>query len=278
MAMELILKSGSVTIPQAIENLEQLRSELAPKMEYYSSLVVTEEGIKEAKADKAKLNKLKKAIEERRIEVKKQCMAIYTPLEKQCKELVEMIDQPISAIDKQIKSFDEIKKQEKYEELKDFFDKVNGLDFLKFEDVLNPKWGNSTMKADTLKNEICEKVQCLIDDFSEIKRLYENSPMLTAIVQKFEETKDKSHTLAYAALLERQYQAEQERKKNEVPQEQIQTPPQNSIPENVKITEPTERETEPILSGSFKVACTRSQLIALRDFMRSNGINFEVIK
>lgn len=277
MAMELILRSGSVTIPQAIENLEQLRAELAPKIEYYSSLVVTEEGIKEAKADRAKLNKLKKAVDERRIEVKKQCMAIYTPLEKQCKELALMIDQPISAIDKQIKAFDDIKKQEKYEELNDFFNKVNGLDFLKFEDALNPKWGNSTMKTDMLKNEICEKVQCLTDDFSEIKRLYENSPMLTAIVQKFQETKDKSHTLAYAALLERQYQANQERKKNEIPQEQIQTP-QDNIPKNIKITEPAEREPEPILSGSFKVTCTRSQLIALRDFMRSNGINFEVIK
>lgn len=278
MSMELILKSGSVTIPQAIENLEQLKAELAPKMDYYSSLVVTEDGIKTAKADKANLNKLKKAIDERRIEVKKQCMSIYEPLEKQCKELVSMIDKPIAMIDKQIKAFDEIKKQEKFEELKAFFEKVNGLAFLSLEDVLNPKWGNSTMKTDTLKNEICEKIQRLTDDHSEIKKLYENSPMFTAIIQKFEESKDKSHTLAYAALLERQYQAEQERKSNEIKQEQASDTAQDNMPANVKIASPTECEAEPLLSGTFKVSCTRSQLIALRDFMRSNGIIFEVIK
>lgn len=33
-----------------------------------------------------------------------------------------------------------------------------------------------------------------------------------------------------------------------------------------------------MISGTFKVTCTKSQLIALRDFMKENGISFEVVK
>ena len=113
MALELNIINGTVSIPQEIENLEQLKSELVPKLDYYNTLVVTEDSIKEAKADKAKLNKLKTAVEDRRKDIKKQVMGLYEPLEKQCKELTALIDAPINAIDKQLKNFDEIKKQEK---------------------------------------------------------------------------------------------------------------------------------------------------------------------
>ena len=280
MSMELILKDVQVTIPQQIENLEQLKAELEPKLEYYNNLAVTDDGIKEAKSDRAKLNKLKAAIEGRRKEVKKQVMGIYEPLEKQCKELTTLIDKPINAIDKQIKAFDEIKKQEKYKELEEFFDEVNTLDFVKFEDVLSPKWSNATMKTDTLKNEISGNVQTIVDDYSEIKNLYENSAVFTAIEQHFKETKDKAHTLAYAVVLEKQEQARQEEKAKV---EQLKAEKQAALEqENIKITEPivqkAEPINEPILTGEFKVFCTKNQLIALRDFMKNNGINFEVLK
>ncbi len=275
MSMELILKDVQVTIPQQIENLEQLKTELEPKLEYYNNLVVAEDEIKAAKADRANLNKLKTAIEDRRKEVKKQVMGIYEPLEKQCKELTALIDKPVAAIDRQIKAFDEIKKQEKYKELEEFFGKVNTLDFVKFEDVLNPKWGNATMKTDTLKNEISGNVQRIVDDYVEIKKLYENSAVYTAIEQHFKETKDKARTLAYAAMLERQEQARQEEKARAEKQAALER-------ENIKITEPIEQEpqpiSEPVLVGKFKVSCTKNQLIALRDFMKNNGIKFEVLK
>ena len=111
--MELILKSADMNLPQSIENLEQLKKELVPKLEKYNNLVVTEDSIKAAKDDKAALNKLKKAIEEQRISIKKQYLEPYNLLESQCKEVVKLIDEPIQAIDKQIKAFDEIEKKQK---------------------------------------------------------------------------------------------------------------------------------------------------------------------
>lgn len=270
MSMELILKDVQVTIPQQIENLEQLKTELTPKLDYYNSLVVTEDSIKDARSDKAKLNKLKTAVEDRRKEIKKQVLGLYDPLERQCKELVSLIDAPILAIDKQIKAFDEVKKQKKYEELKEFFCKVNTLDFVKFEDVLNPKWGNATMKADALKDEIAGNVQRIVDDHMEIKKLYESSAVYTAVEQQFRETKDKAHTLAYATMLERREQERQEDKHRVEKQAAL-----DSV--NVKVTHPMPQE-EPMLTGTFRVTCTRSELIALRDYMIAANIRFETVK
>lgn len=268
MSMELILKSSEVTIPQAIENIEQLKTELEPKMQYYSSLVVTEDSIKEAKNDKANLNKLKKAIDQQRIDVKKKCLSLYEPLEKQCKELVSMIDAPIMAIDKQIKTFDEMRKQEKYEELKAHFDNVNTVEFLNFEDVLDPKWGNATAKSEMLKEEISANVKRVSGEYSEIKDIYKDSPLLTAILDRYAETKDKASALAYAVVLEKKEQA---RKAGELVEKSCQQT-------DVKITQPIEQPAEPVGTAAFRVTCTRSQLIQLRDYMKNNGINFEVIR
>lgn len=274
MALELNIINGTVSIPQEIENLEQLKSELAPKLDYYNTLVVTEDSIKEAKADKAKLNKLKTAVEDRRKDIKKQVMGLYEPLEKQCKELTALIDAPINAIDKQLKNFDEIKKQEKFETLKEHFENISKPAFIKLEDVLNPKWANATMKVNQIMSEMSEKISQMSEEYEVIKNLYENSPMLTAIKQRYEATKDKAQTLAYAALLERQYQREQEEQERKKTDAEISKPQEVDAESQEAPTEPQ----EPLMTGTFKVTCTKHQLINLRDYMRNIGIDFEIIK
>lgn len=61
---------------KAIEwNYEELKAELSQKLEDYKGLVYTEEQIKEAKADRAKLNALATAIDSKRKEIKKAVLA-----------------------------------------------------------------------------------------------------------------------------------------------------------------------------------------------------------
>lgn len=286
MSMELILKNGTVTIPQAIENIQLLKQELTDRLEYYRTLIVTEDGIKDAKADKAALNKLKAAIDGQRKEVKRQTMALYEPLEKECRELLSMIDEPIRAIDDQIKAFDEQKKQAKYAELVRFFEKVNALDFVRIEHVLDPKWGNATMKLDALKDKMSGEIQRIVDDYAEIKKLYAGSPMLTAIIQRFETTRDKGAALAYAAEIERKEQARREREAAErarLETEQTQPEP-DPIPVQKSFTVQTDtvvktvEQPEPVGTVTFSVTGTRSQIVAVRDYMKSNGITFTVVR
>ena len=289
MSMELILRNADVTIPQAIENIQYLRQELAARLDYYKGVIVTENTIKDAKADRANLNKLKAAIDDQRKEVKRQTMALYEPLEKECKELLSMIDEPIGVIDSQLKAFDEQKKAAKYQALTEFFAKVNALDFVKIEHVLSPKWCNATSKLDALKDEMSGNIQRIVDDYAEIKQIYAESPLLTAILQRFEQTRDKGVALAYAAEIERRERAEQERREREAAEKarreqeqreaaQIQRQPDEVIVQPTIVPTPAEPAPEPIGQATFRVIGTRSQLRTLAAYMRENGIKYEVLK
>ena len=247
--MELQLKSAEINLPQEIANLEALKAELAPKLEYYNNLVVTEDSIKAAKSDKANLNKLRTAIEDQRKAAKKQYLEPYNILEAQCKEVVALIDAPITAIDKQLKVFDEIEKNEKFTELNAAFAEFNAPDWIDINDVLNPKWENKTQKVDALKTEMKANIDKLLTDYAQLEKLYENFPHLLAILDKFKNEKDFSQTMVYAKKLEYEYNREQELKAQLLKAAQeAQNEPEAAAPVNDVITPEPEQAAAPVES------------------------------
>ena len=303
MAMELILQSADVNLPQSIANLEALKAELIPRLEKYNSLVVTEDSIKAAKDDKAQLNKLKKAIDEQRKSIKKLYLEPYEALEAQCKEVIRLIDEPIQAIDKQIKAFDAIEEEQKYKVLEAYFASLNPPEWVALTDLLNPKWRNKTAKLEALQAEMQQKLQGLMVDLGKLSAMYADFPHLIAITDRFKQEKDFSKTAVYAITLKHEYEKEQRRLAEEAArQKQAETantsesvanaPVSDSTNGNVIIPESEQNgitsdsgkpenipaTNEPILKGKFWVECSRSQLIALRDFMKAQNIKFGVVK
>ena len=94
-------------------NIEGLKKHIAAGLEEYKHMVFTEETKKEAKATVANLRKLKKNVNDRKIEVKKRYMAPYEEFETQAKELISLIDEPIDYIDSQIKAFEQKRIEER---------------------------------------------------------------------------------------------------------------------------------------------------------------------
>lgn len=303
--MELIIKKGEVNIPQAVANLQELKAELAEKLEKYNGLIVTDDAIKEAKEDKANLNKLKKAIEDQRIEAKKQILALYEPLERECKEVVALIDTPIKSIDEQIKAFEEREKNAKRDALLEHYNAAaGGLDFIKFEQIINPKWANKSESLAKLKKEIDEKLAGIRADYEELRSYYQATQFWAAIEMQYKQTTDKAAAMAYAVQLQKR-QEEQERAAEEEArrrQEEIErnrqesekmaaqsyeapASPRTDASESNIITPPTPTEAhsepagapnEPELTGTFEVTTTKAKLIQLRDYMRANNIKFRV--
>lgn len=286
--MELVLKSAEINLPQEIENLAALKAELTPKLDYYNSLVVTADSIKAAKADKAALNKLKIAIEDQRKAIKKQYLEPYTVLETQCKEVVALIDAPISAIDKQIKVFEEQVEQNKYNELSDAFEKLAPPEWIKIEDVLNPKWKNKALKTDALITELTAAVKELMDGIAKINEMYKDEPYLLSITEFFKQHKDFSKTAVYAAQMNTAYKKEQSAKAaaEAAAQNTLQNAPQAAPTvsnESILPEEQTQQETQPeqpqkLFKGKFEVEGTKEQIIALGNYMKANGIKFTTIK
>ena len=279
--MELQLRSAEINLPQEIANLEALKAELAPKLEYYNNLVVTEDSIKAAKNDKANLNKLRTAIDDQRKAAKKQYLAPYEILEAQCKEVTALIDAPIAAIDKQLKVFEEIEKNDKFTSLSAAFTEFNAPDWIDINDVLNPKWENKTQKLDALKAEMKANYDKILSDYAQLEKLYENFPHLIAILNRYKTEKDFSQTMVYAKKLEFDYNREQELKAKllEAAQEAAAEESGDVAPEPEQTAAPVDPEQAPkVITGKFEVSGTAEQIKALGQYMKANNIKFTIIK
>ena len=142
-------------------NNEELKAEIAEKMQEYKFIAFTEETIKEAKADRAKLNKLRTAFEDERKRIKKLCMAPYDEFEKQVKELIALIDEPIRLIDGQIKEVEEQRRIEKKGKVLEFYEENIGTlkGVLPFEKIFRSEYLNATKSM----KSITEEMQALFD-------------------------------------------------------------------------------------------------------------------
>ena len=150
-SMEFVMGTSLEQLPATIDfNFEQLKVELASSLAAYTGLVATEDSIKGAKEDRARLNKLRDALETKRKEVKKQCMAPYNDFEAKVKELVGLTDQPIAAIDGQLQQFEEARRKSKLEDVRAVYEDTVGelRGLLPFEKVWRDEWYNvgATMK------------------------------------------------------------------------------------------------------------------------------------
>jgi hypothetical protein len=204
--MELIINTNLETaLPAVIDwNHEQLKKELAERLEHYNGLVVTEDAIKEAKADRAKLNKLRTAFDEKRKDVKKACLAPYEDFEKKVKEVVALIDKPIAAIDTQVKGFEEAKRQEKYAAIQSFYDESIGdlQELLPLERIIPAKWANAGEKLESITQEISETISRVRNDIGIIKAMklaFEQN-----VLDTYLRTLDMSAALAEKARMEEQ--------------------------------------------------------------------------
>ena len=279
--MEFKITTDLSQIPTVVEfNFEELKAELAPKLALYKELLVTPDTVKTAEKDRTNLNKLRAYIESKRKEIKKACMTPYKAFEAQYEEIVRMIDEPLKSIDKQIKDFEEQERQAKRDRLEAYFmNCMADVDIsISFDKILNTKWANKSMKEAALQQEICDRVTTIQEDFRELKQLYDGSPHLTAVINRYMQDYNKGNTLAYAATLVQQEQRRQEQEAQRAAQQAHSAPEQKAIqvcresPQNA-VSEPQE-----LISGTFHVKDTKEKIIALRDFMKQNSIHFEIVK
>lgn len=290
---EIIMSTANAELPSAIGNFAELKAALSESLEKYRTLVVSEGGIKAAEKDRASLRKLKEQIETYRKDAKASYLEKFSVLEGQCKELSGLIDEPITVIDTQIKTFEEQAQLEKASKLLDHFNSLNPPGWLQLEDILNPKWKNKTATLAKLKEEISESVRNALNEYAEIQSLYGASVLWAAINTKFMETKSKSQTLVYAAQLERQHSEDQKRAEAEqkareetarsqsaqIAPVREEEPQAVSLPETVQsATQRTADTSNAMLTGMFRVECTADQLRALAKFMKDTGIRYSVIK
>lgn len=279
--MEFTVKTDLNSLPKTIDfNFEEMKSELKEKLAYYNALVVTADSIKDAKDDKAKLNKLFKAVEDKRKDIKKACLAPYEQFEKQCKEITGMIQQPILAIDTQIKAFDDLEQQQKWVEIEAYYKaEVKELkELAPLEKIVSQKWKNKTEPIENICNGIGDTLEKIRTDLETIENLH--SEFEHQIVDAYLKDYNLSRALQEQKRLEEQKkQIEAMEAKKAAQREVIKSTPQIAEPPVQAVQTVTDNTpSTPQYSATFKVTGTQTQLQALSAFMKKYNINYEVIK
>ena len=286
--MELNVKE--VVLPKKIDwNYEELKAEITEKAKIYETMVYTDDQIKLAKSDKAKLNHLKKALNDERIAREREYMKPFNEFKTQINEIISIIDKPVSIIDKQVKEYDQIKKREKTKKCLELFEELNqGYNWLDYNKISNPKWTNATFTLNKVQEEIEEKLKKIENDLNTLSSLeafsfeaieeYKISldvgkaiaegQRLVAI-QKRKEEQERAKAEAEVKAEEERHIAEQEQAKEETKEE---------IKEEQE-AERSYKEPEPVNTQwvSFSARLTIDQAKELKEFFDNRNIEFKAI-
>lgn len=169
--MDLISKLTQGTFE--VSNFKELKQELMDTLDKYKNLVVKEEDIDEAKDIKAKLNKTSKAFNDERIRLEKEYMLQFNVGKNQVKELVDLISEVSTNIDTQLKVFESTREEEKRKIIIKMWLEFE-FTLIKLEQIFNEKWLNKGYKLETIKQDMINAIEKIIDDLKVIDNTVED--------------------------------------------------------------------------------------------------------
>ena len=286
--LEFVMQTDlSTALPAVLEfNYDTLKSALAARMDLYRGLVVTEDGIKAAKQDRADLNKLREAIDAKRKEVKKACLAPYNNFEARVKELTALVDAPIAAIDKQLQQYEEQRRATKRADVQAIYEETVGelRSLLPFDKLWRDEWYNTNWSMKKIREAIVAAEGKAASDLEVLSTV--ESEFIEAVKLKYLEGLDLNAALAERARLQeraaklRQYE-EQQRQVQENTTDNLQEEERAKASargaEQAAAATQSEGTEENIYLLRFECQLTRAQAAALADFLKSNRISYRRI-
>lgn len=280
------LRVDNYQLPEAISfNYDELKTSLIEKTEAYTKLVYTEDNIKAAKEDRADLNRLKKALNDERLRRQKEYMKPFDAFKSQIDEIISIIDKPVLAIDKQIKEYEQIKQDEKRNNIEEMFKSMLFPEFVRIDQLWNAKWLNATYSMNNIEKELLEKKENIIKECQTLATLPSYSHEAVHFYQK---TLDIAQALAKVRELTEAEEAkkrmleeearrkEEEAKKKEEPQP-VPEEAKAEIKEELVIAAPAPQIEEGRWIA-FEALLTTEQALKLKTFFETNNITFRPIK
>ena len=224
-------------------NFEDLKDALTGELEFYKNLVFTEDTKADAKKTVAELRKLKKQINDKRIEVKKLYMQPYTNFEAKVKELDKLINEPIAYISEQIDAFEQKRIEEKRELINEIYlelvsEREDIAGYVELNRVYDSKWENASTSKKTIQEAITSYLDSVDNDIAAIKSM--ESEYETKALMRYKET----GVLSDALLTIRQWEKQKEEilKAEEEKHAEIEADEILDAPEPIEeFTEPTEK-------------------------------------
>ena len=267
-------------------NFDEMKDALIEFTEPYKGIIVSADEISVAKSDRAKIRSVAKKIDDYRKMIKRAYTEPLKQFEDKCKQLTAICDEASDNIDRQVKEYERIRKEEKLFLLKDYYSNAENPypEYATWEYLFDERWGNVTYSVDNAHKDIDEGIARIATEIKTIKSL--RSEHEIALLDHYKQSHEIISTLALnERLIEQKAQREEaERRRQErlaeIEQERLRqealkeaTPPampeENVQPEaKVKVVQD---EPEHYV-GTFRVYGTYEEFMMLRQFMNRNGI------
>lgn len=282
------LRVNEVQFPESISfNYEELKQELQEKVSMYETLVYTDEQIKEAKADRAKLNSLKKALNDERIRREKEWMVPFADFKAKINEIISIIDKPVLLIDKQVKEYEEKQKQDKLAKIQEYYNGIEKpeLQWLGLPAIYSEKWLNASVSMKSIQEEINSRLEQIAKDLAtladlpefgfEAAEVYKTTLDLNKAISEAKRMAEIAKAKAEREAEQARLAAEAEAKKQEeqIPG-QMEFHDAKSFDECMNPQEPQEPKKDWV---AFACLLTVEDAQALGQFFRSRGIAYKQV-
>ncbi len=275
-------------------NFEEIKEKLNSELEIYKNMIFTEDSKTEAKKTIASLRKLKKSVNDKKLEVKKSFMIPYTNFEAQVKELDNLIDEPINFINNQVEEFERRRVEEKKALISEIYTEImaehgEASGYLPLQRIYDSKWENATTTKKAITETITERVDHVEKDLGIIHSM--ESEFEDKGIEKYKATLELSDAIEVMnqyqkqkeEILRRQEEeakrkAEEEARKASEADSVIDTPMQEAP---VTQTAPEEKFIEPKPVNNsivYEIIADPFQIVQMEAFMRENGITFSRIR
>ena len=279
-------KNGSIET-----NFEEIKAVLAAGLEEYKGMVFTAESQPEAKKTVASLRKLKKVMNDRRIEIKKTFMVPYTNFEAQVKELDKLIDEPINFISGQIEEFE----RKRVETKKSLIHKIYTgiitehdavMEYLPLERIYDSRWENTTTTQKAIAEAIAAHVEHVEKDLATIRTM--ESEFEDKGLAKYKATLELSDAIGIMNQYQKQKeeilrrQAEEEQRKAEEKARkaaEVERKADEAVQEeSVAVKEDKFVEPKPATDAiTYEIIADPFQIVQLESAMREYDIKFRRI-
>mgnify|MGYP003288994761 CR=1 FL=1 len=257
--------NGVATVEDNINDAKEYALQLK---EYYSTLIFTDEQIKEAKDERASINKVVKKIADYRKNIVAEFKKPIELFELTAKETEKILKETADFVDAQVKNFENKEKEEKRSQCFEIYKNNIGEyeELITFEKIFNDKWLNKTTKLSEVENEIKILIEKLSSDMKAIKLLnseFENELIATYL----------NHFSLSEAVSKNNELLEQKEKLEKV-QEQKEEITNRKVVEMLT-KEVKEDEIDPIKTYTLKITAPLSKQKALRQFLDLNNMTYE---
>lgn len=274
------IKARVKSLGEIESNMKEVKEYVEALNDYYKNIEFTEETIKDAKEEKAKINKFKAEVTNYRKNIVAEYNKPIKIFDNTAKETEKLLTDTYSIINNQVSEFENKQKREKEQEIRDYFEEyktANDIDFVTFEQA------NINVTLTASKKSLKEQAKKFIDEIVDDLKLVETQDCKEEILVEYKQTLNISRAIQDVANRHKLLEEEKKRQEEKLKElEEVSKLANANIPNELPntaqeiLTKPTvEKKQEEILTLNFKVRATRSKLKELKKFLEDGGYDYE---